>query len=309
MNRRTFLKGAALSAVALRMGASLRPVVAAPAIIAPEFPALTTQLLNLVNSERAAAGVTSLKLDRLACTVAEKHATEMARHNFLSHWGLDGRKPYHRYSFAGGFEAVHENAGSINTPDSIIAEEIPEHVTWMHRSMHDEKPPHDGHRRTILDPNHTHVGFGFADYGYCVRLCELYLARYLTIDAYKVTASPGSRFILSGRLLSRKYSIEGIHVLYEPLPTPPAIAWLRIPRPYGLPDDPKATETLMPKLPPKYSYRDGTNGSIDVLGDGRFQVPIRLSRKQSGIYTIVVWIRRSPNETPFQATHVCVRAE
>ncbi|HEV2904387.1 MAG TPA: CAP domain-containing protein, partial [Pyrinomonadaceae bacterium] len=90
-------------------------ILAASPIASPEFPAMTSQLLNLVNAERAAVGATSLKLDSLACSVAEKHAVEMARNDFLSHWGLDGRKPYHRYSFAGGVEAIQENDGAINT--------------------------------------------------------------------------------------------------------------------------------------------------------------------------------------------------
>src|SRR5688572_33458753 len=91
MDRRVFLRGAAVSAVALRMGTAMPRSVSASLIAAPEFPAMANHLLNQVNIERAEAGVSSLKLDSLACKVAEKHATEMARHNFLSHWGLDGQ--------------------------------------------------------------------------------------------------------------------------------------------------------------------------------------------------------------------------
>ncbi|MFY9618957.1 MAG: CAP domain-containing protein [Pyrinomonadaceae bacterium] len=267
---------------------------------------MANHLLNQVNIERAEARVSPLKLDRLACTVAEKHATEMARNNFLSHWGLDGRKPYHRYSFAGGVEAIQENGGAINTTTPIASAEVPIHLMQMHRSMHDEVAPADGHRKTILNPIHTHVGFGYADYGFCVRLCELYVARYVAIDPYAVTASPRDRILLSGRLLEPTYSLESIDVFYEPLPSPPDRDWLRVPRPYGLPDE---RETLLPKLGSTYFYEDGSKGSIEVQGRGRFQAPILLSRKEPGIYTAVVWISRSPKETPFPATQVCVRAE
>lgn len=280
-------------------------MVSASAIAAPEFPAMANHLLNQVNIERAEAGLRPLKLDSLACTVAEQHATEMARNNFLSHWGLDGRKPYHRYSFAGGIEAIQENDAALNSSTPIVSDEVPIHLMSLHRSMYEEAPPDDGHRKTILNPWHTHVGFGYADYGLCVRLCELYVARYVAIDPYAVTASPGGRIVLSGRLLEPTYSLEGIDVFYEPLPAPPDRAWLRIPRPYGLPDE---RESLLPKLRPNYFYEDGSKGSIELQGRVRFQAPILLSRKEPGIYTAVVWIARSAKEA-FPATQVCVRAE
>lgn len=302
MQRRTFLKGAALSAAAWHTGALARM----PALARTEVPPLASHLLNQVNLERGEAGASSLKIDPLACAVAEKHATEMARHNFLSHWGLDGRKPYHRYSFAGGVEAIQENGSALNSSTLIISDEVPVHLMSMHRSMHDEVPPHDGHRQTILNPYHTHVGFGYADYGYCVRLCELYIARYVSIDSYAATAPARSKFVLSGRLLETRYSIECVDVFYELPPAPPELSWLRVPRPYGLPED---RESLLPKLSSNSVYEDGTKGSIEMLDQGRFRVPIQLSRKQPGIYTIVVWISRSPSDTPFPATQVCVRAE
>lgn len=306
MDRRAFLRGTAVSAVALRMGTLVPRSVAASAMAAPEFPAMANHLLNQVNIERAEARLTSLKLDRLACAVAEKHAVEMARNNFLSHWGLDGRKPYHRYSFAGGVEAIQENAGALNSSTPIASDEVPIHLMSMHRSMYEETPPNDGHRKTILNPIHTHVGFGYADYGFCVRLCELYVARYVAIDPYPMKASPRDRIVLSGRLLEPSYSLESIDVFYEPPPTPPDRAWLGMPRPYGLPDE---RESLRPRLGPTYFYEDGSKGSIELQDRGRFQVPILLSRKEPGIYTAVVWMARSAKDEPFPATQVCMRAD
>jgi len=306
MDRRAFLRGAAVSAVALRLGAAMPRSGSASTIAAPEFPAMANHLLNQVNIERAEAGVRPLKLDSLACTVAQKHATEMARNNFLSHWSLDGRKPYHRYSFAGGVEATQENDAAVDTGTPIASAEVPIHLMSLHRSMHDEVAPDDGHRKAILNPINTHVGFGCADYGLCVRLCELYIARYVAMDPYAVTASPRDRILLSGRLLDQTHSLASLDVFYEPLPSPPDQAWLRIPRPYGLPDE---RESLLPKLELNHFYEDGSKGSIELKSRGRFQAPFQLSRKEPGIYTAVVWIARSSKETPFPATQVCVRAE
>lgn len=271
-----------------------------------EVPAVHAELLNLVNAERTAAGLATLKADSLASRIAQKHAAEMAEHSFLSHWGLDGRKPYHRYSFAGGVEAIRENCAAMSYNLPISSEYAVLDLIELHKLMHDEVPPDDGHRKTILSPSQTHVGFGFAYRGFNVRLCELYVARYLTINPYPATARPRSKFTLSGQLFDPTSSLPAVDVYYEPLPSPPDIAWLRIPRPYGLPDE---RATLFPKLPQDYYYKDGSKGSIQVSDRGRFRVPIKLRRKEPGIYTIVVWIQQSPTTEPFPATEVCVRAE
>src|SRR5712691_5946503 len=71
-------------------------------------------LLNLVNSERELSGLSALAFEDLACSVADEHAVDMANGKFLAHWGKDGRKPYHRYSDAGGFHAVQENVSAAN---------------------------------------------------------------------------------------------------------------------------------------------------------------------------------------------------
>jgi uncharacterized protein YkwD len=304
-NRRVFLKQAGLSALAFPLTG-----VAGLALKTKTFTTATAdlrnQLLSLANRERAQAGVGSLKPDEFACKIAEKHAIEMAQNNFLSHWGLDGRKPYHRYSFGGGTEATSENDAATDHDGPIASEEMEANVIQMHKSMHGEVPPNDGHRQTILAPHHTHVGFGMATRGFHVRLCELYVARYVNIDPYSVIKPPRSEFLFSGQLMNLNYSVEGIDVFYEPLPTPPKLSWLQIPRPYGLPQD---RDSLMPRLPANTYYDDGTSGTIDFPSRGRFRVPISLSRKQPGIYTLVVWIQRGKTDQPFPATHVCIRAE
>lgn len=271
-----------------------------------EITSVRHRLLALVNEERAQAGVSALKLDGLASEVAQKHAIEMAQNNFLSHWGMDGRKPYHRYSFAGGTEATAENDAAADYSAPFPSDDFLDAPGRMHKAMHDEVPPDDGHRQTILAPQHTHVGFGLATSGLHVRLCEIYVARYMTIDPYPLSKKPLSRFLFSGQVLDTKYSIEGVDVFYEPLPSSPNRSWLQTPRPYSLPE---TSTTLYIKLSANRMYEDGTSGTIELPSRGRFRVPIDLSRKEPGIYTLAVWLQRSENSKPFLATHVCVRAE
>ena len=301
--RRSFLKQTALSLLALKAApASIR---APHAIDDGDVVPIQHHLLSMVNDERTEAGLSNLKLDQLACNVAQQHAIEMAENDFLSHWDLEGLKPYHRYSFAGGTDANAENDASADYSKAIEADEMPFAVVRMHITMHDEVPPNDGHRQTMLTPQHTHVGFGMAWRGLHIRLCEVYVSRYVSIDPYPFINRPQGRFILSGGVLDPKHSVEALEVYYEPPPSPPSKSWLQTPRRYGLPQD---HTQFYKKLPGHKTYDDGSTGSIEVLGR-RFSVPVELSHKQPGIYTLVVWIKGSETEHPFPATQICVRAE
>jgi len=305
-NRRQFLKQSGISLLALGVSASARAPFRSESSFAEEINALRAKLLDQVNRERAQDGLTGLKLDKLANDVAQLHATEMAENNFLNHWGLDGRKPYHRYAFAGGTDASAENDAAADYSAPFASDDFLDAPLRMHKAMYSEVPPNDGHRQTILTPQHTHVGFGVSTVGLHIRLCEVYVSRYLNIDPFPTVKPPQSRFLFSGRLLDPKYSVEGIDIFYEPLPSRPSRTWLEIPRPYGLPENPTS---LYIKLPANKMYDDGTSGTIEIVRPGIFRAPIELSRKEPGIYTLVVWLARSETAKLFPATHVCVRAE
>src|ERR1041385_4842707 len=170
---------------------------------------LRNELLAMVNRERDSQGLETGKVDDFASQIAAAHAQDMASGSFLSHWGRDGRKPYQRYSFAGGTEATQENDGAIDHSSYFLtSEEFMTDVLDSHRSMYVEAPPNDGHRKAILAPQHTHVGFGVAmNYGH-VRLSEIYVARYIRVDGYAATQPPRSKFKFSGRMLQPTHSIQ-----------------------------------------------------------------------------------------------------
>src|SRR5688572_20007032 len=90
------------------------------------------ELLELVNTERLLAGAAALAEDSLASEVADRHALDMATARFLSHWGSDGRKPYHRYAAAGGFHVVTENVSSADDLESLSAKYIGQSLAHMH---------------------------------------------------------------------------------------------------------------------------------------------------------------------------------
>jgi hypothetical protein len=175
----------------------------------------------------------------------------------------------------------------------------------MHESMHDEQPPNDGHRRAILYPRHTHVGFGIAVRGHNVRLDELYLARYVKVEPIPRSAKIGTSMIVSGKLLGPNYLVEGLEVFYEPLPSPPTEEWLRAPRSYGMPSQ---SEYLLPRLSGGMLYMNGGRGDIETGSGNTFRVRVRLAKKP-GINTMMLWIKTGLNGSLFPATQICVRVE
>jgi len=306
IDRRSFLKTATPFALGVCAIAHGQVPVERGRFSEPDVPRAREQLLKLVNEERTSAGLSQLQLDNLACEVASAHALDMAKGSFLSHWGSDGRKFYHRYSFAGGTDAVQENASAAEYIQSVTPTAVLQDLRDMHASMHAEKPPNDGHRQTILDPFHTHVGFGIALQAHSLRLDELYLARYIRVDPIPRQAKPKSTVVLTGNLLNPKHFLNQVDVYYEPLPTPPEPAWLRIARPVSLPD---LHLTLRPKALPGTSYPDGSRGDFSWSHDGKFRVSAKLFKDEPGIYTIVFWIRRVPTDKGFPGAEICILSD
>ena len=118
-------------------------------------------MLELVNAERAKAGLNPVVLGNNIA--AQLHAESALENCFSAHWGIDGLKPYMRYSLAGAYQSNGENgSGSdycITASDGFraigsIEQEIREAMDgWMNSS---------GHRRNILDPQHKKVNIGIA---------------------------------------------------------------------------------------------------------------------------------------------------
>jgi uncharacterized protein YkwD len=286
-SRRGFLQSASAS-----LGVTLldRSVVASDDL-ETTFTEIRANLLEMINEERAVAKLNPLLVDELATQVATKHAREMAVEDFASHWGRDGRKPYHRYSFAGGTQATQENVSAADNTWSMKVSDLKQDAAYLHVRLYQEKPPYDGHRRAILAPQHTHVGFGIAVDKLRLRIVELFVAKYLQVEPIRRKTKPGDRLTFTARMLKEGYYLNSVEVFYEPLPTPPEMSWLRQPRSYSWPDESRVLS------------------AVRVALDGKFTTPIKLFRSEPGIYTIVSWLtRNSGSQKPFPATEVCIEA-
>ena len=96
-------------------------------------------MLELINAERVQAGLNPVVLgDNVA---AQLHAEASLKNCFSSHWGIDGLKPYMRYSLAGGYQSNGENglgsdycitASDRYRPIASVHQEIREAIeSWM----------------------------------------------------------------------------------------------------------------------------------------------------------------------------------
>jgi hypothetical protein len=88
---------------------------------------------------------------------------EAAENKYISHWNMNGEKPYHRYAFAGGNDHVSENAfGEWTSGKYIVSSaKISELMKKGHNSFMSERAPADGHKKNIIDKSHNFVGIGF----------------------------------------------------------------------------------------------------------------------------------------------------
>ncbi|MCA9665291.1 MAG: hypothetical protein KC503_06875 [Myxococcales bacterium] len=109
-----------------------------------------SEVLVIVNQERAKQGLAPLACDLKASAVARKYSEYMCTAGFFSHTGADGSSPWDRLS-AGGvdFRGAGENiAAGQTSPASVMN-------SWMNSS---------GHRANILG-NYTHIGIGYNNCG------------------------------------------------------------------------------------------------------------------------------------------------
>ena len=176
-------------------------------------------MLELINIRREQAGLNPVTLG--TNNAAQIHAEAALENCFSSHWGIDGLKPYMRYSLAGGYQSNKENGSGLDycvrsfqgyRPLSNIRHEVEETMAgWM------SSP---GHRSNILDPWHRQVNIGIAWDRYNVAMYQHFEGDYVLYD--EIPAIVDGVLSFSGRtkhgLLFRSSRDLGVQVYYDPPP-------------------------------------------------------------------------------------------
>src|SRR5256886_1234449 len=247
---------------------------------------LREEFLRLINRDRKQFGLPAVQLDALASAVADAYCQDQIRNGTTGHFTTDGQAPYMRYAFAGGNDGVSENAAAWSANYNFSDRALYEMMRKSEVEMMREVAPHDGHRRTILDPFATHVGIGLAwDRGE-FRLTQEFVRRYVEWSRpLPRTAYAGDQILCSGRP-AKGYAVGAITVHHEPLPQPMAAVTANAIKSYALPN---ARREYLPRLKGTYTryvpggieevreeYSDGRRGDFQVAADGRFAFAIPL---------------------------------
>ena len=182
-------------------------------------------MLTLINAEREKAGADPVKLgDNIA---TQSHAESSLENCVSSHWGVDGLKPYMRYSLAGGYQSNGEN-GSGNSycitessrspqgyrysPIGDIRQKVRETMEgWMDSA---------GHRRNILGPWHKKVNIGLAWDRYnffAVQHFEGDYVEYKELPAIEIGILTMSGMVKNGVTFEEKNDL-GVQIYYDPAP-------------------------------------------------------------------------------------------
>lgn len=110
--------------------------------------AQTTQVVELVNEERAKAGCGALSIDDKLMTAAQRHSQDQADNRNMSHTGSDGSDPGQRIDRVGyTWQTYGENVAWNQQSPAAVME------AWMNSP---------GHRANILNCTFTEIGVGVA---------------------------------------------------------------------------------------------------------------------------------------------------
>ena len=176
-------------------------------------------MLELINAERNNAGVPEVELgDNIAAQLSVESALENC---FFSHWGIDGLKPYMRYSLAGGYQSNGENGHGglcIKASDGYAPLRS---VRWgVERAMRSLMDSPD-HRGNILEKQHKKVNIGLAFDRFNIEIAQHFEGDYVEYEEFPSIGEQGT-FLISG---TTKNSVEfhveddlGVLLYYDPPP-------------------------------------------------------------------------------------------
>jgi hypothetical protein len=292
---RSVLAGAALQAASLgcildgsfggRFSASSRPApelrIVAPDLSTPLFertPELTyphdpvrVAVFERINRDRMDAGLKPVHWDEGAARVADTFCARQVRERSRGHYLTDGIPPYARTGLAGVFGLQSENSVSWITTALEIREKLEDLAVLGHEQMMEEKPPQDGHRRTILDPDATHVGVGYAAAGGRFQMAQEFLTRHLERLRLTRPARLPHAVRLDGRTIPAR-RLQFVTVSVEPPPRPITRA--------------EATSRSSYSYPrPSFAYVPEGERSIEVAGVGS-QPAIRIRSNREFSLTV-----------------------
>lgn len=269
-----------------------------PPTSSPDLEQLRQYMLDLINADRAKAGVGPVAMG--SNTAAQQHAEDMLKNFYLGHIDSGGMKPYMRYTLAGGLGASGENAGYSGTQDpsdrrnyrSIDPKRhLAEHEYAM---MYDDAFSNWGHRDNIIEAQHQFVNIGIAYDRTRLTFSQQFEERYVNFST--PPKLDNGNLILAGSLDPSVGKLQSIDVYYDPPPSGFTHGQLLAqPRSYSVGTSDRPTIHIIAPAPRGSSYVGLL--STDVIATywsatgNAFLVTANVAAKvsQSGVYTLLLW--------------------
>jgi uncharacterized protein YkwD len=123
--------------------------------------------LDLANRDRNRHGRSSLQFDALLSQAAQRHAEDMLRRNYFSHYSPEGQTPTDRFAAVGGRRGAAENIMMMRGMSSKVDVNRLAYFqkSWMNSS---------GHRQNLLNSEYARFGYGIASSGGRVYAVQLF---------------------------------------------------------------------------------------------------------------------------------------
>ena len=253
----------------------------------------------------------------------------MLSEGYLAHWGLNGLKPYMRYTLSGGYNYGVENVSGppyYSDPDIYRHENVLDLLKETQSGLM-ESP---GHRRNILNKWHKKVNIGIAFNESAVSVVQQFEGDYIEFTKLPsiengVLSFSGSTlggFLLKsvqvwydqtphsltlGQVGSTHCYTAGTPIVFLRPPPPPSsyypedessYTWGHCPDPYGVsPNTPLPEPSSSPLFRVTLSDASGVTPWVDAEtwteSGASFSVEADISqhiaKQGGGVYTIVIW--------------------
>jgi Cysteine-rich secretory protein family len=236
--------------------------------------------LDVINISRKKYRVPPVKLDILASRVANKTSMEAAKNGYISHWNLEGEKPYQRYAFAGGYDHVSENVygewttGTYNTTSN----EIIKMMETGHKSFMSEKAPNDGHKKNVIEGTHNFVGIGFYATENQFRYNEEFIDRYFEFENIPSVLKINEAGSITIRTDGSNF-LYYLIVYHEKFPVPLSVAQLKKTGSYQDYTNEEYMKILAWELA-TYRYGNSYNIPLKFNKEGLYYIHVYLDKKE-----------------------------
>ena len=248
---------------------------------------LADYALSLINSDRQQNGLQNVTLSSIDS--GQLHADNMLKNGYVSHWDINGYKPYMRYTLAGGQGAVAENIAWEGETGNAVGIDVKAALKDMEYSMmYNDSASNWGHRNNILNPFHNEINIGIAYDNHNVYFVEDFEDDYVQ---WSTLSSSGSQMQMSGTITQTNLTLSQVAIYYD------NVSNLTIQQlsssPYQGSYDSGTSVGIV--LPPGWTGQEGITISAQAWSQNgqNFDITFSLSSAFAedgiGVYTLYLW--------------------